>query len=78
MAYLDAVRIRAAETLLLRTREDIATIGRECGFPDNNLFSRHFRLHYGSSPSEYRRGTPPSPTLSGIFEMRDRAEKDGK
>jgi len=76
MAYLDTVRTRAAAALLLRTRENVAAIGRKCGFPDHNLFSRHFRLSYGLSPSEYRRrhGAPPSPTLSGVFEMRDPKE----
>lgn len=55
MAYLDAVRMAAAADLLTRTREDIAAIGRACGFPDNSLFSRHFRLRYHLSPGEYRR-----------------------
>lgn len=67
MEYLDAVRLDEASRLLLGTDLPISVIGVQCGFPDNNLFSRHFRRRRGLSPREYRRragGT--APTLRGV------------
>jgi transcriptional regulator GlxA family with amidase domain len=54
MAYLDAVRMRNACELLLHTNYSVARIALLCGFEDNNLFSRHFRVSMGVSPTVYR------------------------
>ncbi|MBO7292375.1 MAG: helix-turn-helix domain-containing protein [Clostridia bacterium] len=67
MEYLDAVRIDEACRLLVSSDLPISAVGERCGFPDNNLFSRHFRHRRGLSPREYRRRAAPSiPTLRGV------------
>ena len=55
MEYLDRVRIKNACDLLIMTRYSIIQISEMCGFEDNNLFSRHFRVRIGVSPSAYRK-----------------------
>ena len=65
MAYLNTVRMNHACDLLLRTSHSVVQIARLCGFEDNNLFSRHFRMSMGISPSVYRqknRSELPAPT----------------
>lgn len=75
MEHLDTVRIDEACRLLGSTDLPISEIGERCGFPDNNLFSRHFRLRRGVSPREYRRRAAPSvPTLRGVDIRRGREE----
>lgn len=65
MEYLDTVRVDEASHLLLGTDLPISVIGERCGFSDNNLFSRHFRLRRGLSPREWRRRAT-APTLRGV------------
>ena len=54
VAYLNAVRMKNACDLLLHTDYSVIRVARLCGFEDNNLFSRHFRMTMGVSPSVYR------------------------
>jgi len=54
MEYLDTVRINKSCELLSTTALTVTEIGEMCGFDDGNLFSRHFRMRKGKSPSQYR------------------------
>ena len=74
MAYLDAVRMKNACDLLLRTTHSVVQIARLCGFEDNNLFSRHFRAAMGVSPTVYRqenRNLMRVPTLTDVDIIND-------
>lgn len=55
LAYYGRLRLERAAALLVRTDEAIGTVGERVGFPDQNLFARRFRSHYGVSPSRYRK-----------------------
>lgn len=69
MAYLDAVRMKNACDLLLRTAHSVVQVARLCGFEDHNLFSRHFRTAMGVSPTVYRqenRNLARTPTLTDV------------
>jgi AraC family transcriptional regulator len=51
-------RLRAAHVarLLLRPRRGIADIALECGYSSHAHLCRDFKVHFGVTPSEYRRG----------------------
>jgi AraC family L-rhamnose operon transcriptional activator RhaR len=53
--YLLGMRLRRAAVLLRTSHVGITEIGLECGFPDNNYFTRAFRKGMGITPTEYRR-----------------------
>lgn len=53
--YILRHRMMAAQTLLLSTRKDLATIAFETGFGSVSQFHRSFRSHFGSTPSSFRR-----------------------
>lgn len=53
--YVLSLRISRAKELLRFTDQPIEEIGRRCGIPDANYFSRAFRKVEGVSPSEYRK-----------------------
>lgn len=52
--YLCDKRITQAKKLLASTDLPIASVANECGFPDQNYFSRIFHRAENKTPSEYR------------------------
>ena len=54
-AYMIFIRMEKARDLLLNTRLSIREVGEAVGCPDQNYFSRLFKKHTGSSPSEFRK-----------------------
>ena len=54
MSYICKLRIEKAEQMLCKTRKSLKEISFECGFYDQNYFSKTFAKTYGCSPSEYR------------------------
>lgn len=52
--YILSARLRWAKTMLKTTEEPITEIAKSCGFDSVYYFSRAFRIHEGTSPSEYR------------------------
>lgn len=52
--YLNEVRIRKAEPLLLRTSENIADVARQVGYSDVRYFNQAFKLRNGMTPGKYR------------------------
>lgn len=57
--YLNTMRIRKAEYLLLNTQLKIIEIALECGFDDPNYFTTVFKKETNLTPSAYRK-TPNS------------------
>ena len=55
VGYITRLRMRKAEELLRLTDETIGEIAWQCGYDDQNYFTRAFRKHTGSSPTEWRR-----------------------
>lgn len=54
MSYLCSVRLSKAEEMILKTRKSLKEISADCGFYDQNYFSKLFTRYYGCSPSEFR------------------------
>lgn len=54
MAYLSTVRLKKAEKMITKSRKSFKEIANECGFYDQNYFSKAFTKAYGLSPKEYR------------------------
>jgi AraC-like DNA-binding protein len=54
LQYLQNLRLRRSQELLLTPDLSIAEVGRRCGFPDQFHFSRQFRSAFGTSPRQYR------------------------
>lgn len=54
MTYLCSVRLAKAEEMILKTRKSFKEIAADCGFYDQNYFSKTFTKAYGCSPSEFR------------------------
>lgn len=52
--YITQVRLENAEKLLVTTNKPIHLIADECGFSDQNYFSKVFLKTYGISPTSYR------------------------
>ncbi len=55
MKSLMEVRLKKAEEHLKKSRISLKEIASECGFTDQNYFSKAFAAKYGCSPSEYRK-----------------------
>ena len=51
--YCLLLRLKKAESLLLKTSEKIIDIALECGFNNISYFNRAFKAQYGMTPSEY-------------------------
>lgn len=54
MGYLGKLRLSKAEEMMVQTRRTIKEISAECGFSDQNYFSKTFATEFGCSPSAYR------------------------
>ena len=54
MTYISQLRLEKSEEMLRKTRKSLKEISFECGFYDQNYFSKIFARQYGCSPSEYR------------------------
>lgn len=52
--YIRSFRLAKAKDLLLHTDLPIISIAAECGFSDQNYFSRIFKKEMGITPTEYR------------------------
>lgn len=55
MAYLGQLRAEHAAVLLLHSDEPVTSIGRTVGWPDQSMFARRFKAHYGLSATSYRK-----------------------
>jgi AraC-like DNA-binding protein len=53
--FMMRLRLQAACRLLQDSALSIAEVADDCGFPDQNYFSRQFRQIVGMTPSAYRR-----------------------
>ncbi|MBN1554771.1 MAG: helix-turn-helix domain-containing protein [Phycisphaerae bacterium] len=63
--YLEEIRLRHAQQLLISTHRKISDIARECGYSDPYVFSKFFKRACGCSPLTYRNSmadiTSPEP-----------------
>lgn len=55
VTYLNHVRIKKAEVLLLKSNRSICTISRSVGYSQTSYFCKIFRTINGLSPSQYRK-----------------------
>lgn len=55
MERLTEIRLRHAVEFLCKSRRSIKEISAECGFADQNYFSKVFSSAYGCPPSAYRK-----------------------
>lgn len=55
IAYLQAVRLEAARTLLVATGDPVEFIADSVGYADVSFFRRLFKRHTGMTPAVYRR-----------------------
>ena len=55
MEYLCDIRIEKSAEMILKTRKSFKEIANECGFYDQNYFSKSFTKKYGCSPTEFRK-----------------------
>jgi transcriptional regulator GlxA family with amidase domain len=53
--YLSHTRLERGANLLLTTNSKLLDIAMQLGFCHLSSFSRSFSVHYGRSPSEYRK-----------------------
>lgn len=53
--YIITLRLNHATELLTNTSNSIYCISKECGFTDQNYFSKVFYKEYGITPSKYRK-----------------------
>lgn len=52
--YINKLRINMAQSLLVTTDSNIATIALECGFESIRNFNRVFKTYSGMTPTEFR------------------------
>jgi AraC-like DNA-binding protein len=62
--YILRHRMMAAQTLLLSTRKDLATIAFETGFGSVSQFHRSFRSYFACTPASFRRHMRPVQRLA--------------
>lgn len=53
--YINYLRIKKSEELLLQNEKNVTEIGMECGFSSVQYFNKVFKDHVGCSPSNYRK-----------------------
>jgi len=54
MTYLCRIRLEKSKEMLAKSRKSIKEISNECGFYDQNYFSKTFSKYYGISPTQFR------------------------
>lgn len=54
MSYICKVRLEKSKEMLEKSRKSIKEISNECGFYDQNYFSKTFSKYYGISPTSFR------------------------
>lgn len=52
--YINLYRLEKAEKMLQESQVGIKSVATECGFSDQNYFTKVFRQKHGMTPSEYR------------------------
>lgn len=52
--YINSLRVRAAATRLIKTKDPITKIASECGFNSSRTFTRVFSQKMGLPPNRYR------------------------
>jgi len=60
--YLNAVRIKRAEELLMLPAKSIISIALDCGFQNVTYFNRIFARQHRMSPTQYRKNSAGKPT----------------
>ncbi|MFI3280678.1 MAG: response regulator [Rikenellaceae bacterium] len=55
MEYVTKIRMTIAAERLLSTSKSITEIAMQCGYTDNQYFSKAFKQYHGISPSQYRK-----------------------
>lgn len=55
IAYLTALRMKRARSLLIETEQTLEKIAIQCGYQNGFYLSRVFTASYGISPSEFRK-----------------------
>lgn len=55
MEYICSLRLEKSKEMLEKSRKSIKEISNECGFYDQNYFSKTFAKSYGISPTDYRK-----------------------
>lgn len=53
--YIHQLRLEKAALLLKNSDAPITEIAYLCGFNDSNYFTKHFKQHFGLTPSAYRK-----------------------
>ena len=54
MSYICKIRLDKSREMLEKSRKSIKEIANECGFYDQNYFSKTFSKYYGISPTQFR------------------------
>lgn len=55
MTYICNLRLKKAKEMLEKSRKSVKEISADCGFYDQNYFSKTFTKQYGCSPTDYRK-----------------------
>ena len=58
--YINSCRLEKAEQMLLKTNESIKNIAAECGFSDQNYFSKVFIRRFSCTPTQFRKNRDES------------------
>lgn len=58
--YINSCRLEKAEQMLLKTNESIKNIAVECGFSDQNYFSKVFIRRFACTPTQFRKNRDES------------------
>lgn len=64
--YILRLRLQKAASLIHFSSMSLTMIAYECGFSDLAIFSRNFKKHFGSSPSNYKKTATTKSNLSQI------------
>ena len=61
MTYVCNLRLKKAKEMLEKSRKSVKEISTDCGFYDQNYFSKTFSKYYGCSPTDYRKNLSIKP-----------------